>query len=189
MSDSQLQLPVMKRFLLVLLLIGAPMLRAAEPSPVTFYIQLVCGSDSDTPPTPDAKLAGPKLDARLHGVFRWKNYWEVNREAVTLKPGGKIRRRVNAQKDIELAWPSGRQMTVCLYTNGKLTRKQDQSIDASFYIAGGDLTGSESWFVIVAPGQSRRPPGRGAEARGHAVKAVAVYPLADDGAASGILME
>jgi hypothetical protein len=139
----------MKRLLLVLLLVGAPLLHGADVPPVTLYIQLVCGTDAEVPPAPQAKLVGPKLDQRLRNVFRWKNYWEITHEAVTLRMGSKVRRRVTDQREIEVAWPSDRLVQVSLYTDGKLTRKRDQSIDAAFYIAGGDSTGSESWFIVL----------------------------------------
>jgi hypothetical protein len=128
---------------------GAPMSRGADTSPVNFYIQLVCGSDADAPPAAQARLVGPKLNHRLHDVFRWKNYWEISHEAVSLKIGGTVRRRVTPDRDVEIAWPTGQKMTISIYTNGKLTRKRDQSIDAAFYIAGGDSNASESWFIIV----------------------------------------
>ena len=161
----------MKRLLLVLLLIGAPLAKGADKSAATFYVQLVRGSDQDAPPAPQARLIGPKLGHRLHDVFKWKNYWEIKRETVTLKTGDKIRRRMSQQREVEIAWPSSREMTVSLYTDGKLTRKRQQSIDTAFYIAGGDKDVSECWFIIVrrdnpdaaepgpGPGSTRPQPG------------------------------
>jgi hypothetical protein len=140
---------VMKRLLLVLLLIGPPMARAADSPPITFYIQLVCGSDSTTPPSPQAKLVGQKLDQRLRDVFRWKNYWEVRRESVSLKTGGSVRRRITPERDVEIDLPTDHNMTISMYLDGKLTRKRQQSVDAAFYIAGGDTSASDSWFIIV----------------------------------------
>lgn len=139
----------MKRFLLVLLLLGAPLARATDASSVTLYLQVVCGLDSDAPPTPQAKLVGPKLDQHLHNIFRWKNYWEVRREAVTIKLGDKVRRRVTPQREIEITWPADRKLVVSLYVDGKLTRRREQPIDGPHYIAGGDSNDNESWFVIV----------------------------------------
>jgi hypothetical protein len=94
-------------------------------------------------------LIGPRLDRRLHDVFKWKNYWEVKREMVTLKTGAKVRKRMTPQQDIEIAWPDAKGMTVCIYTAGKMTRKREQSIDTAFYIAGGDSDATQSWFIVV----------------------------------------
>jgi hypothetical protein len=141
--------PVMKPFLLALLLVGAPFLQAADAPSVTLYVQLIRGSDLDSPPAPQARLIGPRLDHRLHDVFKWKNYWEIKRQTVTLKNGAKVRARMSPQREVEIAWPGPRDMTVCIYTDGKLTRKQVQSIDTTFFIAGGDKEVGQPWFIIV----------------------------------------
>jgi hypothetical protein len=139
----------MKRFLLALLLIGAPLAQGAEVPTVTFYVQLIHGSDVDSPPAPQARLIGPKLDRRLHDVFKWKYYWEIKHEIVTLKTGATVRKRMTAHREIEIAWPGPRDMTVSIYTDGKLTRKREQSIDTAFYIAGGDSDAAQCWFIVV----------------------------------------
>jgi hypothetical protein len=139
----------MKSVLLVLLLIGAPLAQSAESPAATFYIQLIRGSDLDAPPEPQAKLIGAKLGRRLHDVFKWKNYWEIKRETVTLKTGAKVRKRMSPQREVEIAWPDSQNMMISLYTDGKLTRKRQQSIDTAFYIAGGDRDASDCWFIIV----------------------------------------
>ena len=139
----------MKPFLIALLLVAAPLVQGADAPGATFYIQLIRGSDQDTPPAPQARLIGAKLDQRLHDIFKWKNYWEIKRETVTLNTGTTARRRMSPQREVEIAWTSPKDVTISLYIDGKLTRKRQQSIDTSFYIAGGDRDGSESWFIIV----------------------------------------
>jgi hypothetical protein len=139
----------MKPFLLALLLIGAPAVKAADVAPITFYIQLIRGSDQDTPPLPDAHLIGDKLNRRLHDIFKWKNYWEVKREAVTLKQGMGVRKKMSPERDVEITWTGDKNMVVSIYTNGKVTRKRQQSTENTFYIAGGDNDATESWFIIV----------------------------------------
>ena len=121
----------------------------ADVPAVTFYVQLVRGSDVDAPQAPKARSIGPKLDRRLHDIFKWKNYWEIKREIVTLNAGTKIRKQMTAQRQVEISWPGSRDMVVSIYANGKLTRKRTQSVDAAFYIAGGDNDISQPWFIIV----------------------------------------
>src|SRR5665213_3068884 len=104
--------PVMKRFALMLLvlMLGLAVGQSAGAPGVTFYVQLVRGSDADAPPTAEAQLIGAKLGQRLHGVFKWKNYWEIKREAVTLKTGEKVRKRMSAQQEVEIALADTRAM-------------------------------------------------------------------------------
>lgn len=141
----------MKRIVLAFLLLGAlPLARGAEATTtVTFYVQLIRASDADAPPTPQAHLIGSKLDHRLHDIFRWKNYWEIKRETVALHMGSKVRKRMSPQQEIELAWPGAHEMTVSMFSKGKLTRRRAQSVDATFYIAGGETDAAEPWFIVV----------------------------------------
>jgi hypothetical protein len=136
--------------LVLLLLIGSARLSATgnQDQAVTFYVQLIRGTDAETPPSPEARLVGPKLDQRLR-VFKWRNYWETGHRTVVLKPGGKDRQRLTPQREVEIALTSPRTMIISLYNEGKLSRRRQQAADTAFYIAGGDHDNTQSWFVVV----------------------------------------
>jgi hypothetical protein len=123
-------------------------------------MQLIRGTDSDTPPTPEARPAGRELRRRLQ-MFRWKNYWEIKRQTVVIPSGGKSRCRMTSERDVEIGLPDKREMVVCIYLNGKLTRRRTQAIETAFYITGGDTDSdaAQSWFIVVRRDQ---PPGPGA---------------------------
>lgn len=133
-----------------LLLIGSAGLSvtATQEQPVTFYVQLIRGTDAATPPSPEARPVGPALDQRLR-IFKWRNYWEIDRRTVVVKPGGRNRQRLTPQREVEIALTSPRSMTVSLYNQGKLSRQRKQSANTAFFIAGGDRDNSESWFIVV----------------------------------------
>ena len=78
---------------------------SAEEEDMTFYVQLIRGTDERTPPSPEARLVGPELGRRLH-VFKWKNYWEISRRTVVLKPGAKSRQRLTPQRELEISLTS-----------------------------------------------------------------------------------
>lgn len=139
----------MKPLLIALLMIGAPLAYGADAPGMTYYIQLIRGSDQDAPPDPQAHAIGTRLDHKLHDIFKWKNYWEVKRETVTLTSGSKVRKAMSAQREVEIDWTHPRNMTISLYTDGKLTRKRQQSVETKFYIAGGDKEGADCWFIII----------------------------------------
>src|ERR1700728_1319624 len=130
------------------LLVGAHLAACASPEGTTFYLQLIQGTDADTPPAAGATLVGDALSHRLQ-MFRWKNYWEVNRQTVQLRTGARIRRHMTHQPDVKIALTPPTDMTVCIYTDGKLTRRRMQPVDTAFYIAGGNNDESQSWFIVV----------------------------------------
>jgi hypothetical protein len=134
---------------MVIVLLGPAAARSAETPTVTFYVQLVHGSDDDTPPAPEARLIGTDLGRRLHGVFRWKNYWEIKRQCITLSAGKAVRARMSSDREVEIQLPKPEEMIVCIYVDGKLVRRRQQAVQTRFYITGGDNEGTESWFIVV----------------------------------------
>jgi hypothetical protein len=141
MSPSRLVL------FLVLLAFCDPV-RAAEET-VTYYVQAIRGTNSDQPPTPDAKAIGPKLSGKLAPVFRWKNYWEVKRLNVVLTKGKTERVKLPGGLEVEVARANEDKREVLLYRDGRLTRKVTQPANKTMTIIGGMVEPDNSWFVVV----------------------------------------
>ena len=140
----------MKRYgIPLLVLLALPFLAAgAEKTSVTFYLQLIRGTEDAKPPAAEAKLAGPEVSRRLQ-MFKWKNYWEMARRTVVVQDGGKTRQRMSPQREVEIQLSAPHEVTFCIYADGKLTRRRKQSLDTPFYIAGGDKDATQSWFIVV----------------------------------------
>jgi hypothetical protein len=56
---------------------------------------------------------------------------------------------MSPHQEVEIALTDPAEMTVCIYSNGKLTRRRKQSLDTPFYIAGGDKEEAQAWFIVV----------------------------------------
>lgn len=147
-----------KRFLLLAALVaaGVGMALAVEGPNQTFYLQLVHGSNSEQPPTPQAKKIGPRLGQKLHAVFQWKAYWEVKRATVTVASGGKARTRLTADREVELRLVGDKQMEIQVFHNGKPMRSERQAATTPFWIVGGNAGEHQCWFIVVR--QDRPPP-------------------------------
>jgi hypothetical protein len=116
---------------------------------LTFYLQTIHGNDDDAPPTPDAKPIGPKLNEKLRSVWKWKHYWELKRDSAVVKPGQRVRKRMSAEREVEIELTDLRTMTARIYFNGRLTRSRNQPAEGAFCIAGGDEGKDQSWFIVV----------------------------------------
>ncbi len=149
----------MKRFALpLLILLALPFFAAgAESNRVTFYLQLIRGTDEDKPPAPEARPAGKKVTSRLH-MFKWNYYWEMSRRTAVVDKGGKIRQRMSPHHEVEIALTTPNEMTICMYADGKLTRRRTQPVDTPFYIAGGDKEEAQAWFIVVRRDNPPPPP-------------------------------
>lgn len=141
MSDSRL-------VLLLVLMASSDTVRAGEET-VTYYVQAIRGTDSDQPPTPEAKAIGPKLSGKLAPVFRWKSYWEVKRQNVVLTKGKTERVTLPGGLEVEVARVNEDKREVRLYRDGKLTRKLTQPANKTMTIIGGMAEPDNSWFVVV----------------------------------------
>ena len=45
---------------------------------ITYYVQLIRGTDSEQPPQQGSKHVGAKLARQFNRAFKLKNYWEIN---------------------------------------------------------------------------------------------------------------
>ena len=136
-------------WLLFLSVAGVVGVQAADAHKVTFYVQLIRGSDSDKPDDPAWKPVGAKLDKNLRGVFRWRNYWEVKRRTVVLGTGEIRRFHLTADREVEIKLIDPPNTQIRLYYKGELTRCSHQPIREHMSILGGESKAGECWFVVV----------------------------------------
>ena len=117
--------------------------------PQTYYVQLIRGTDQERQPEANWKPVGPKLANRLSPVFRWKHYWEVNCQPVSVETGKVSRCRLNDVREIEIELSSPSEIEFRLYSKGKLMEKSRHLAHTRMGIMGGERTKNESWFVVV----------------------------------------
>ena len=139
----------MKNLFVLVVCLGISAACRADSPGVTFYTQLVRASDQDKPMEPHWRPVGPRLSRHLCPKFRWKNYWEVNRQTVNVLPGKVTRVRLNPDREIEIELRGPDESEIRLYTKGILVRKSRQSIQSSMSIMGGMHENDDSWFVVV----------------------------------------
>src|SRR6476659_5942316 len=82
---------VMKALFSFFFLLGVSAMCLADDQAVTLYMQVIRGTDHAKPPQSDWKPVGPKLSGHLCPKFRWKHYWEVSRQAISVRPGKTVR--------------------------------------------------------------------------------------------------
>src|ERR1051326_3908821 len=140
---------------LALALSGLTLARAADTEKITFYVQLIRGSDAERPADPAWKPVGPKLRKNLRAVFRWQNYWEVKRQTVSLTRDKVARLHLirDREREIQLHDPPNTQIR--MFHNGKLTRCTHQPISQHMSILGDETRSGECWFVVVRRDEPR----------------------------------
>ncbi|MBC8003370.1 MAG: hypothetical protein H7X97_12355 [Opitutaceae bacterium] len=142
----------MNRFLCAILLVGliaGPARSGQEGASVTYYIQLIHGTNDPDAQKPNWKAVGPKLSQVFSPAFTWKHYWEVKRQEVVVT-GGKVSKvKVTDDRSLEIELMKDGQTELRLYRVGELKRKMRTSGESKMSILGGDAAGKDGWFIVV----------------------------------------
>ncbi len=141
----------MKRliFLLAFLLAATGCHPAANEAGETFYLQVIRGGDREAPPHPDSRPVGQKLRTKLQCAFKWKHYWEIKRDKLSVRQGRKIRDVISPQQTVELELLEATNVAVRIYTDGKLVRSRRQPAANAFCVTGAPMGEDQSWFIVV----------------------------------------
>jgi hypothetical protein len=126
------------------------------PEAITFYLQLICGDNETVAPAPTAQRIGPRLSERLRSVFKWKGYWELKRDSVSLGPGQKVRRKLCSTREVEIELLGTDRMKLRVYSKGELTRSRIESATAAFSVIGGEEGERSCWFIVVRRDEPQR---------------------------------
>jgi hypothetical protein len=144
-------------FVLLAVLFGVAGATAQSP-PTRFFVQVVRGTDDLTPPSPAAKPIGPKLSKCLCSVFRWKSYWEMDRQVVKIDSARTGHVHLSDGRDLELGLVAKGQVELRLLKNGAVARKcRFSSQTHGLEIMGGAQSDDNSWFVVVRRDQPLEP--------------------------------
>jgi hypothetical protein len=139
--------PVMKRSFWLLLFLLAPLWAHAADD--VFYVQVIRGSNDEKPPESQAKAVGPKMSQVLTPVFKWKYYWLVSEQEVTVA-SNKVSKLSVQVRDLEIQVMPEEQVEVKLFEKGKLMRTSRQKISPSApLVMGGSPNDNNAWFIIV----------------------------------------
>ena len=141
----------MKRTLLTVLfaafiLNGTP---SAEHHLNTFYVQLVRGSNDDTPPQPGSRPVGMKVARHLHSALNWKNYWELNRQQVAVCCGKTRRVCLSKDRSVEIELTNHGRRRVTALENGRIIQRTLRPVGEGMTVIGGDRDPQSAWFIVV----------------------------------------
>jgi hypothetical protein len=139
----------MNRFWLLVFLVLPLWANAADDNAQVFYVQLIRGSNDEKPPESQAKAVGPKMSQVLTPVFKWKYYWQVSEQEVSVAPA-KVSKLNLQVRDLELQIMPEDQVEARLYEKGKLMRTSRQKVSAAApLVMGGSPNDNNAWFIVV----------------------------------------
>jgi len=120
----------------------------AQERPVTFYVQLIRGTDSEQPPEAGSKLIGTKLAGTLR-CLKWRHYLEIHRREVEVDPGQLTRVALRNGREAEIDLRSRTRRTVAAFKDGKLLDRTSVPTGDAMTLIGGDRDRKTGWFIVV----------------------------------------
>ena len=133
---------------LLLLLLAAPSLRAAE---MKLEAQLIWGTNDEKAPNSKHKEVDPVVEKKLrHLPFRWKNYFEITRKTMHVDMDASEKITLSKECDLEVKNLGDNQLEVSLYGRGKLVSRIKQKLpEGELLVTGGNAENLTAWFVVL----------------------------------------
>jgi hypothetical protein len=112
--------------------------------------KLIWATDEEKSPDPEHKPVDAATAEKLRKVFKWKNYFVVNRVVKVVPSRGSNRFDLSKQCSVEIRELEGPKVEVKLIGKGKEVHKTTKTLTKgeSFTYAGDDKNDS-AWFVII----------------------------------------
>lgn len=130
--------------LFLLMSSGAARAVAAETK---LEVQLIWGTNGDDSSKKHAPLEAPL--AKKLGMFKWKNYFLVNRQEISVSPTPQ-KVRLSEKCEIEVKHLDGSRYEINVFGKGKHVLKKTGKITSKepFVIAGDDKNDC-AWFILI----------------------------------------
>ncbi|GDY20022.1 hypothetical protein LBMAG56_13670 [Verrucomicrobiota bacterium] len=112
--------------------------------------RLVAGTNEDKAPNPKQKGVDPDLVKTLRKVFKWKNYFEDNRQTATIPVNGRKKITLNSETELEVVNLGGDRIEVKLSLCGKVATKSVNTLPEKEWLTlGGADKNNTAWFVVL----------------------------------------
>lgn len=112
--------------------------------------KLIWGTDDAKSPNPEHKEVDPATKEKLRKVFKWKNYYVVNRITRPVPSRASNKFELSKECTIEIKELEGPRVEVKLIGKGKEVHKTTLNIEkGQSVVYSGDDTNQSAWFVII----------------------------------------
>src|SRR5882672_276328 len=135
-------------FLALLLLVGSTFNTFAAN--LKLEAKLIWGTDDEKSPDPEHKEVDAVTREKLCKVFKWKNYFVVNRVVKEVPSRSSNQFKLSPDCTIEIKELEGPKVEVKLIGKGKEVHKTTLTIiKGQSVVYSGDDTNLSAWFVII----------------------------------------
>jgi hypothetical protein len=113
--------------------------------------KLIWATDDEKSPDPSHTPVDPATAEKLRKVFKWKNYFIVNKVVKVVPSRGSNRFELSKDCTVEIKELEGPRVEVTLIGKGKQVNKTTKTLTkGEWFTYAGDDKNQSAWFVIVA---------------------------------------
>lgn len=114
-------------------------------------VQLLWGTDMEKSPNKDHKPVDPDVEKRIHSFpLKFKHYFLVNRNKVTLTQGGEQKVDVSEKCAVVIKNLDNMKFQVTFIGKNKQQTQRTQDLPLhEMLVHGGNAPGSNAWLVVV----------------------------------------
>ena len=135
-------------FLALLLFVGSTIDTFAAN--LKLEAKLIWGTDDEKSPNPEHKEVDAVTKEKLRKVFKWKNYFVVNRVVKEVPSRSSNQFKLSPDCTIEIKELEGPKVEVKLIGKGKEVHKTTLAISkGQSVVYSGDDKNQSAWFVII----------------------------------------
>ncbi|MBK7997509.1 MAG: hypothetical protein IPK15_01935 [Verrucomicrobia bacterium] len=140
--------PIVRVSVALLLLAGSTVQTFAAN--LKLEAKLIWGTDDAKSPNPEHKEVDAATKEKLRKVFKWKNYYVVNRITKPVPSRASNKFELSKECTIEIKELEGPRVEVKLIGKGKEVHKTTLNIEkGQSVVYSGDDTNQSAWFVII----------------------------------------
>jgi hypothetical protein len=120
--------------------------------------QLIWGTNDDKSPDPNHKEIDAPLAKKLSKTpYKWKNYFEVNRQKTSLAPGIAHKMTMSKECELEVKNLGDGRIEVKLFGNKNPVSRNTESLPpGKTLILGGDAKNDTAWLIVIKRTDSQK---------------------------------
>jgi hypothetical protein len=131
--------------LMVWLMVGA-----ASAADIKIEAVLVWGTNDEKPQDANLKVLDKQTTERLRKVFKWKNYFEVNRKAATIPSRTSSKITMSKECELEITEMEGPKVAYRLIGKGNPVNKTVAALSkGESIVIAGEGVNETAWFVVI----------------------------------------
>jgi len=135
---------------------------AAHAGDLNLQAKLVWGTDDDKDDA-TRKPVDSELASKLHGTFKWKNYYEITNQTASIPLNQSCDLKMSDRCTLQIKNLGGSRIEINCIGQGKTVCKGASTlVPPQWLILGGDATNKTAWFVGLReidskPAEAKKP--------------------------------